>query len=223
MPNIPFAGTGTGAFSTTEENLRAALRELGETSPETLLQQMERRLLATVNKVVDQVNRHPAFLDLLDETKQFTPVTGASMTQGSPVLTISNPPVNLNRYAPLRVSGAGFGGGALFSFVVSFPGTGQIKLADAARETAANATVSPLYSARIPRVILKSEIVEIDDQVMIEGVKYFWYIDETSTTSQAMVQKVSARFYQSLNEWMASLASYQSVLENDARQDAYDY
>jgi hypothetical protein len=223
VPNVPFTTGGTGAFSSVELNIRAALRELGETSPETLIGQMERRLIAAVNKTVDQVNRHPAFLDLLDEQRQFDPVSGASMTTGSPLLTLVSPPSNLNKYAPVRVSGAGYAGGDLRSFVIGFPGTGVLKLADAAITSITDATVSPLYTARIPRAVALADTVQIDDHVLIEGIKYFWFIDETSPTSQLQSQKVSARFFQSLNEWAQGLASYHSALENDARQDVYDY
>lgn len=223
MPNTPYTTGGTGPFSTLENNLRAALREIGETSPDTMISLMGARLIACANAVVDEVNRHPLFLDLLDEERQFDPVSGVSTTEDSPLVTIPGAPTQINLYAPVFLSKGGYNGGPLISYVAEVKGDNVFRLADSAYETKTDAVLRPLYTSRIRRFVENADVRYIDDKVMIEGIKYYWGIDETSVVAPATVQKLQGRYYQTLNAWCASFANYHGALENASRQDAYDY
>lgn len=224
MSNTPYTPSGAdGPFSTLENNLRAALREIGESSPDTMISQMGARLIACANAVVDEVNKHPAFLDLLDEDKQFDPVSNVVTVQDSPIITVPSPPTQLNLYAPVFLSKGGYSNGPFVSFVAQVKASNQFRLADAAYANASDAVLSPLYTSRIRRFVTNADIRYIDDKVMIEGVKYFWSIDESSVIQPSTMQKLQARYYQTLNAWCAGFANYQGMLENASRQDAYDY
>lgn len=224
MPNVPYTETGaTGPFSTLENNIRKALMDMGETSPDTMISQMSGRLIACANRVVDEVNKHPTLLDLLDDDQQFDDVTGCSMMADSAILTVPSVPSNLNLYAPVMVTKVGHAAGPMISFVLGFPDSGQVRLADSAETTDTTAVLSNLYKSRIRRFTATGDKRYIDDLTIIEGIKYYWGIDESSMLSPSAMQKLSGRYYQTLNAWMASLANYQGKLENDSRQDRLDY
>lgn len=224
MPNVPFTVAGAeGPFSTLENNIRATLRAIGESSPDTVISLMGPRLIACANIVVDEVNRHPQFVDMLDTDKQFDPVPNCVTVADSPLVTVPTAPSQLNLYAPVRLSKGGYGGGPLISFVTEIKANNQYRLADAAHTDASDAELRPLYTSRLRRFVTNADIRYIDDQVMIEGIKYYWSIDESSVISPSSMQKLSGRYYQTLNAWMSSLANYQGVLENDNRQDRFDY
>lgn len=224
MPNVPFTTSGAeGPFSTLENNIRAALRDMGETSPDTVISQMGPRLIGDANRIVDEVNKHPVLLDFLDTDKQFDPVSNCIVTKDSAIITVPSPPTQLNLYAPVRLSKGGYANGPLISFIAEIKTDNQFRLADEAHEAASDAVLRPLFTSRIRRFVTNGDIRYIDDQVMIEGLKYYWGIDETSVIAPSTGQKLSGRYYLALNAWMASLANYQGVLENDNRQDRFDY
>lgn len=200
----------SGPFSQVQSLIRDALRELNETAPDTQIQLNSKRLLNCANKVVDDVNRHPMFLDLL--RSQFDDGVGA-MSAGSNLLTLSGDFAGQSLFVPLKVVGAGSGGGDLVSYVLGAANTGQLQLADAAETTVTAAVVSCLYKTRLRRIAAMTDRREVDDRVMIEGIKAYWSADEDITSRPNTANKNIAAYYAVMNSWMAQLLNYQHELE----------
>ena len=80
MSSFNPSGSGTGQFSTLSELVDDMLKENGEASPAVLRALEEKKFINYANRIVADINRHPTFLDLLDNA--YDDQTG-SMTSGS--------------------------------------------------------------------------------------------------------------------------------------------
>lgn len=200
-PSFNPADYPQGPFSPLQSLVRDALREMGESSPDVFIAMQQKRMLNYGNKVVNEVNKHPMFMDLLHNA--WDPVSGCSITAGTNLLNVpTSAGLSLGAYSPIKIVGAGSGGGDMITFALSGQ-NGVYKLADEADTSVTSATVKPLYSTRIKPYTSITEVRAIDDHVMIEGIKYFYTGDDAS--GPFPVQIKTNAFYTRLNAWMVTL------------------
>ncbi len=215
MVSYNSGGSGTGQFSTLSELIADALREMGESSP-TVLKNLEgERFLNYANRVVADINRHPSFLDVLDNS--YDDQTG-SITSGTNELIVSSGTVTFSTYTPVKITGAGHGGSDLYSFVLgakTVSGStvaGTYRIADTADTTVSNVSVSNPYKTRIKRYTAIGNHRAIDDEVMIEGLKSYYSIDDTDTNNTGLITLRSGIYTNTLNNWIGSLTNIQGAL-----------
>lgn len=196
-----------GPFSPLTSLLRDALRETGETSPDVLLSNDQKRYVNYANRVVDDVNRHPYFADML---RHRWPRTTGAITAGSNILTVASE-LSLPDTSPLVIEGAGAGGGDFYTMLYTSPNvasqTRQLQLADAAHSTVTNAPVRSPYETRLRRYVSVADIRAVDDPVMIDGLKYYSAIDDAASQTLAPANlNLRIVYFQTLNQWLATLA-----------------
>ena len=192
------------------------LKEKGEASPAVLRALEEKKFLNYANRIVADINRHPTFLDLLDNS--YDDQTG-SMTAGSNELTIASGTVTFGTYTPVKVAGAGHSGSDLYSFVVK-PKTsggstvsGTYLMADEADTTVSNVVVSHPYKVRLKRYQAITNTRPIDDEVLIEGLKAYYAVDDIDTNNTGLIQLKNSIYLNTLNNWLGSVINIQGNLE----------
>lgn len=201
----------SGPFSPLLSLIRDALQDAGETSPDTLIALQEKRLINCANRVIDDVNRHPYFLDLLASV--FTDITGVQMTAGSTALVLpASNTVSLGKFTALKVGGAGNGGGDLITFISDKVTDESLTLADAAETTVTSATARPIFKSRLTRYSSTTEKREIDDRVMIEGILHYYQLRDDSNNPQRAQVNISI-YYDALNSWLGAFTNVQGLLE----------
>jgi hypothetical protein len=215
MVSYNSGGSGSGQFSTLSELIDDALREMGEASPTVLKNLESERFLNYANRVVADINRHPSFLDVLDNT--YDDQTG-SITSGSNELIISSGTVTFSTYTPVMITGAGFGGSNLYSFILGAKTvggstvSGTYRIADTADTTVSNVVVSNPYKTRVKRYTAISDYRAIDDEVMLEGLKSYYAIDDTDTNNTGLISLRSGIYTNTLNNWIGSITNIQGAL-----------
>ncbi len=215
MVSYNSGGSGTGQFSTLSELIDDALREMGEASPTVLKNLESERFLNYANRVVADINRHPSFLDVLDNS--YDDQTG-SITSGTNELIISSGTVTFSTYTPVKIAGAGHSGSDLYSFVLgskTVSGStvaGTYRIADTADTTVSNVAVSNPYKTRIKRYTAISNHRAIDDEVLLEGLKSYYTIDDTDTNNTGLITLRSGIYTNTLNNWIGSLTNIQGAL-----------
>lgn len=205
-----------GAFSPLDSLMRDALVELGESSPDVAIQLEQGRYLNYANRVVRLVNQHPYFQDMLLHT--FEPTTG-EIQAGSNELTLTGAPgsdLRFERGIPLRVVGAGHNDGDLYSTVLKpdaqMPTRG-LRLAHAAGTTVTNAVVSSPYAVHIPRYTSTTDIRPIDDQIIVDGIKFFFSVDGADEQERQSLQVYNSQFFLDLSQWLVGLIGGLGPLE----------
>jgi len=216
--------TSSGEFSRLDKLIEDAVNEAGEKNSAVLIAKYQNPLVNAANKVVDDVNRHPYFLQLLEF--QFDDGI-ASVTADDTTITILSGFGGIGPYVPLRLQGVGYGSppGDIFTFTLTswINGQSTLRVADAPHVTNANCVVRPLYRGRIARYIATTEFREIGDRVMIEGIKYFWAVDRDMVSRPPNVQKQRVQYYTELNTWLGQLRNVMGILEIDHDQRGSDY
>lgn len=215
MVSFNSGGSGSGQFSTLSELIDDALREMGESSPTVLKNLESERFLNYANRVVADINRHPSFLDVLDNT--YDDQTG-SITSGSNDLVIGSGTVTFSTYTPLMITGAGASGSNLYSFVLGAKTVGgstvagTYRIADTADTTVSNVVVSNPYKTRIKRYTAITDYRAIDDEVLLEGLKSYYTIDDTDTNNTGLISLRSGIYTNTLNNWIGSITNIQGAL-----------
>lgn len=216
MSSFNPSGSGTGQFSTLAEIVDDMLRENGESSPAVLRALEEKKFINYANRVVADINRHPTFLDLLDNT--YDDQTG-SITAGSNELTINSGSVTFGNYTPVKLAGAGYSGSNLYSFVVKPKSSGgslvsgTYLIADEADTTVSGAVISHPYKVRLKRYQAIGDSRTIDDEVLVEGLKAYYSVDDVDTNNTGLIQLRNSIYLNTLNNWLGSLINIQGNLE----------
>ena len=109
-------------------------------------------------------------------------------------LAISSGTVTFGNYTPVKIAGAGHSGSDLYSFIVK-PKTsagsvvsGTYLIADEADTTVSGAAVTNPYKVRIKRYQAIGNVRAIDDEVMLEGLKAYYVVDDVDTNNGGLIQ-----------------------------------
>lgn len=207
----------SGAFSPLINLMRDALMDTGETNPDLLIAQEQKRLINAANRVINDINAHPYFMDLI--RRAFEDINGCSMTAGSAVLILpSSNTTILYDYTPVKVSGAGSGGGDTYSFVLSRSET-ETRLADEADTTVSDAVVSSPYRSRLRLYTAATDIRVVDDQTMIDGIKHYYMThDNDDPRMKVAMEQV---YWGRINVWLANMLGAQGDLIIQPRDENY--
>tara|TARA_R110002153_G_scaffold64801_2_gene173526 strand:- start:2791 stop:3462 length:672 start_codon:yes stop_codon:yes gene_type:complete len=215
MVSFNSGGSGSGQFSTLSELIDDALREMGESSPTVLKNLESERFLNYANRVVADINRHPSFLDVLDNT--YDDQTG-SISSGSNDLVVTSGTVTFSTYTPVKIAGAGASNSDLHSFVLGAKTVGgstvagTYRIADTADTTVSGAVISNPYKTRIKRYTAIGNHRAVDDEVMLEGLKSYYSIDDTDTNNTGLITLRSGIYTNTLNNWIGSITNIQGAL-----------
>lgn len=215
MVSFNSGGSGSGQFSTLSELIDDALREMGEASPTVLKNLESERFLNYANRVVADINRHPSFLDVLDNS--YDDQTG-SISSGSNELVVSSGSVTFSTYTPVKIAGAGASNSDLYSFVLGSKVVGgntvagTYRIADTADTTVSGVVVSNPYKTRIKRYTAITDHRAIDDEVLLEGLKSYYTIDDTDTNNTGLISLRSGIYTNTLNNWIGSITNIQGAL-----------
>ena len=215
MASFNSGGSGSGQFSTLSELIDDALREMGEASPTVLKNLESERFLNYANRVVADINRHPSFLDVLDNT--YDDQIG-SISIGSNDLVVASGTVTFSTYTPIRIAGAGASGSDLYTFVLGSKTvggstvSGTYRIADTADTTVSSVAISNPYKTRIKRYTAIGDYRAVDDEVMLEGLKSYYTIDDTDTNNTGLISLKSGIYTNTLNNWIGSITNIQGAL-----------
>jgi hypothetical protein len=228
-PQYPFnadPATAFGAFSRLDKLIEDAVNEAGEKNAAVLIAKYQNHLVNAANKVVDDVNRHPYFLQLLEPGCQFDDGI-ASVVADSTDIQILSGFSGIGSYVPLVLWAVGYGTppGPIYTFTLSGWTNGQSKLriADSPVVTKADTLITPVARGRKPLYSVMTDNRGIGDRVVIEGIKYYWALDREITTRPQNVQKCRAQYYTELNSWLGQLRNVHGILEIDHDQRGADY
>ncbi len=210
-----------GSFSPIQSLIRDALREAGETAPDSILLNDSKRFLNYGNRVLQYVNQHPYYTAIVRGKMGRT--TG-SITAGDTLLTLaSTTPLQnpLKVGTPVLVVGAGSSGGDLISKVVSVDDAGlvngQVRLFDEAEVTVADAVVRSPYESALKRYVNLTDIRAIDDMAMASGLKYFMAVDGITAAEGESVKPFQMQFLSDMHGWLADLVGLTLELEVETR------
>lgn len=215
--------TPQGQFSPLLSLLRLALGDIGESSPDIALSMFQERLILCANRVVNDVNQHPLFFDIM--SKAFAPVTG-TMTAGDNALALSGTLTARDGSnvaaigTPVQVVGAGSSAGDLFTTILYASSTTATETADAALASVVDTVVKSPYRLKLARYRSASETRAIDDLVLIEGVKYYYSLDD-SILPGTKAQVTSLRYTEELNKWLVGLLGYNGGMEIEPSDPDY--
>lgn len=210
-----------GSFSPIQSLIRDALREAGETAPDSILLNDSKRFLNYGNRVLQYVNQHPYYTAIV--RGKMGRATG-SITAGDTLLTlVSTTPLQtpLKVGTPVLVVGAGSGGGDLMTKVVSVDDAGltagQVRLFDEAEVTVSGAVVRSPYESALKRYVNLTDIRAIDDMAMASGLKYFMAVDGITAAEGESVKPFQAQFLSDMHGWLADLVGLTLELEVETR------
>lgn len=212
---------GHGTFSELQFLARNMLQELGDHEASYFQSSQATRFLLYANKVVGDVNRHPTFLDLLDNA--YDDQVG-NITADSYELALTSSGTTFSNYTPIRVVGAGFDNasttpGDLYTFVVKqkTDASGNAvantyNLADTAFTTVSSAVVQHPYKTRIRRYTASDEYRAVDDEVMVAGLKMYFMNDDADANNAGLISLNQGAYSSALNNWLGSIINIQGNL-----------
>jgi len=184
---------------------------MGETNPEITLSLDLRRYMNYANRVIFDVNGHPYFVDLM--RNRFDDMT-CDMVAGENVLKNATTAATLLTNTPVRVVGAGHGGGDLYTTVVG-PVTAGVEVSDTADSSVSNAPLVSPYKARIGRVTNQTDVRPINDLVFIDGIKFYATKDDADDgpTSAQSAQLYGSDYYRMLSAWLSDTLGLFGAME----------
>lgn len=212
---------GHGTFSELQFLARNMLQELGDHEASYFQSSQATRFILYANKIVGDVNRHPMFLDLLDNA--YDNQVG-NISADSYELTLTSSGTVFSQYTPVKIVGAGFDNtdttvGDLYSFVIKqkTDSSGNAvantyNLADTAFTTVSGAVVSHPYKTRIRRYTASTEYRAIDDEVMVAGLKMYFMNDDADTNNAGLITLNQSAYTNALNNWLGSITNIQGNL-----------
>ena len=216
--------SSAGEFSRLDKLIEDAVNESGEKNAAVLIAKYSNHLANAANKTIDDVNRHPYFLQMLE-----TPFEDgvASVTADSHQITMISGFGGVGAYTPLRLKGVGYGTtpGDVLTFTLQnwVPGQSNLRIADAPHVTKADCVVQMVFKGRISLYTASTDVRPVGDRVMIEGIKYYWSIDRDMSTRSQNVAKAKTLYFDALNGWLGQLRNVMGILEIDHDQRGYDF
>ena len=69
------------------------------------------------------------------------------------------------------------------------------------------------YKVRIKRYQAIGNVRAIDDEVLLEGLKAYYVIDDVDTNNGGLIQLKNSIYLNTLNNWLGSLINIQGNLE----------
>lgn len=210
-----------GSFSPIQSLIRDALRDTGETAPDSILTHDGKRFLNYANRVLQNVNRHPYYTAIVRGNMGRS--TGA-ITAGNTLLTLaSTTPLRtpLKLGTPVLVVGAGAAGGDLTTKVVSVDDAslveGQVRLFDEAETTVSGAVVRSPYESALKLYTNLTDIRAVEDMAMVSGLKYFMALDGITAAEGESLKGFSELFMRDIHGWLADLVGLNFELEIETR------
>jgi len=214
----------SGEFSRLDALLIDAVNEIGEKNAAVVISKYSNHLINAANKVIDDVNRHPYFLQMLEYA--FDDGV-ASVTADSNKITIVSGFSSVDPYTPLRLKAVGYGTtpGDVITFTMDKWVSGQttLRIADYPHLTKADCVVTMVYKGRISRYTASDDRKDISDRVIIEGIKYYWSADRDVVSRSSNVTKSRAHYFDALNTWLGQLRNVHGILEIDHDQRGHDF
>lgn len=211
----------SGSFSPIQSLIRDALREAGESFPDSILLQDSKRFLNYANRVLQNISQHPYYTAIV--RGKMGRAIGA-MTAGDTLVTFATTtpllqPLKLG--TPVLVTGAGSSGGDLISKVASIDDaglvSGQVRLFDEAETTVSAAVVRSPYESALKRYVNLTDIRAIDDMVMVSGLKYFLALDGITAAEGESIKGYSQLFFADAHSWLADMIGATMELEVETR------
>ena len=211
-----------GSFSPIQSLIRDALRDLGETAPDSILLNDSKRFLNYANRVLQNINRHPYYTAIV--RGKMARGVGA-ITAGDTLLTLANSSSTLENPlkvgTPVLITGAGSSGGDLITKVVSVDdaglNSGQLRLFDEAETTVTDAVVRSPYESALKLYVNLTDIRAIEDMVMVSGLKYFMAVDGITAAEGESIKAYLPLFQSDANGWLADLVGLMFELEVETR------